>query len=59
MKARIRERNVIFNESDLVFCEAFDERLHQDNRAKAPIKSAIKPYHVQRDLELEFELELE
>jgi hypothetical protein len=59
MVAGIQQRNVIFNESDLVFCESFDERLHQDNRAKAPVKSAIKPYHVQRDLELEFELELE
>ena len=59
MIARTQERNVIFNESDFVFCDSFDERLHQDNRAKAPIKSAIKPYHVQRDLELEFELELE
>ena len=25
----------------------------------APIKSSIKPYHVQQDLELDFELELE
>ena len=56
MVSSIQERNGIFNGSDFVFCESFDERLHKDT---APIKSSIKPYHVQRDLELEFELELE
>ena len=59
MVARTQERNVIFNESDFVFCDSFDERLHKDNRAKAPIKTAIKSYHVQPDLDLEFEIELE
>jgi hypothetical protein len=56
MVAGIQERNVTFKESDFVFCESLDERLHQDTRAKAPIKSAIKPYHAQHDLELEFDL---
>ena len=35
-----------------LFCDSFDERLYQDNKDKAPIKYAIKAYHVQRDLEL-------
>ena len=59
MIAKTQERKVIFKEHDFMFCESFDERLHKDNKDNVPIKSAIKPYHVQRDLELEFELELE
>ena len=59
MEASIQEQHVHFNERDFLFFDSLDERLHKDNKIKAPTKSAIKPYCIPRDLELEFELALE